>query len=225
MTKTTQFLLASLAFASLTIPVAQAEDKDGWVSLFDGKSLDGWVIKSGEATYKIDGDAILGTTKAGSPNTFLCSEKLYADFELEFEVKCDNALNSGCQIRSALKDVDKDKYGGRVNGPQVEIEATNDGTSSEAGYIYGEATDRGWLVPDDVRKPHKHFRDGEWNKFRIVAKGNTIETWINGEHIVKLDDDEILKTHPKGFIGLQVHGVGNAGPYEVRWRNLRIKEL
>lgn len=202
----------------------QAQDDEGWVSLFDGKSLDNFVIKSGEATYEIEGDAILGKTKAGSPNTFLCTKKLYGDFELEFEVKCDDDLNSGCQIRSQLKDPENGKFGGRVNGPQVEIEATKDGKSSEGGYIYGEAAG-GWRSKDDIRKPHKHFKDGEWNHYRIVAKGDTIETWINGNHITKLVDPEIYKTHPKGFIGLQVHGVGDRGPFEVRWRKLRIKEL
>ena len=221
MIKTIHVLLAGLALGGLSL--VNAQDGDGWVSLFDGKSLDGWVIKSGEATYKIDGDAILGTTKAKSPNTFLCTEKLYGDFELEFEVKCANELNSGCQIRSALRDPDG-KYGGRVNGPQVEIEASKE-NGAEAGYVYGEGLQGGWRTSKEDLKPHKNFKDGEWNKFRIVAKGSTIETWINGTKITKLVDDEIYKTHPKGFIGLQVHGVGDKGPFEVRWRKLRIKEL
>ncbi|MFT5468033.1 MAG: hypothetical protein ACI8UO_003141 [Verrucomicrobiales bacterium] len=223
MIKTTKLLIAGAAIAGLAI--SHAQDGDGWVSLFDGKSLDGWVIKSGEATYRIEGDSIVGTTKAGSPNTFLCTEKLYGDFELEFEVKCADDLNSGCMIRSQLKDAENGKFGGRVNGPQVEIEATKDGKSAESGYIYGEAVGGGWRTKDDVRKPHKHFKDGEWNHFRIVAKGDTIETWINGQHITKLVDPAIFESHPKGFLGLQVHGVGKSGPFEVRWRKLRIKEL
>ena len=114
---------------------------------------------------------------------------------------------------------------GRVNGPQVEIEASG-ANGAEAGYVYGEATGRGWLTTPDRLKPHKHFKDGEWNQFRIVAQGPKIETWINGVKIETLVDEEIYKTHSKGFIGLQVHGIRKGtGPYEVSWKNIKIKEL
>lgn len=207
---------------------AAAGHKEGgdWSALFDDstKSLDGWAVKSGFATYVIKDGAILGTTAKGSGNTFLCTEKSYADFELEFEVKCHDKLNSGVQIRSKLNKPEG-KYGGRVNGPQVEIEASGSG-GAEAGYVYGEATGRGWLTPKERLVKHKHFKDGEWNKYRIVAKGPRIQTWINGEPIEDLTDEAIYKTHADGLIGLQVHGIGGkAGPFTVQWRNIRIKEL
>lgn len=210
--------------AAVTLPVLA--EGDGWVSLFDGKTLEGWTIKSGKATYKVEDGAILGRTEDGSPNTFLCSAKEYGDFELEFDVKVDNGLNSGVQIRSTLKDVDKDQYGGRVTGPQVEIEAG----PGQAGFIYGEATPFGWLSPkpkaNEKDAEHPHFKNGEWNHYRIVAKGTRIQTWINGEAIEDLAHEEIYKTNAKGFIGLQVHGIGKgSGPFEVRWKNLKIKEL
>ena len=208
------FLLAGSAL--------RADEKAEWVSLFDGEKIEGFIQKNGTATYRVEDGAIVGKTNEGSPNSFLCTEKLYGDFELEFEVKCDNALNSGVQIRSQTKD---GTNAGRVNGPQVEIEASGK-NGAESGYIYGEATGRGWLVKDKDRKPHKHFKDGEWNKYRVVAKGARIQTWINGEAVADLTDEEIFKTHPKGFIGLQVHGIGKgSGPYEVSWRKLRIREL
>ncbi len=209
-----------LVIASLALARADSHNESGWKSLFNGKDLVGWEIRSGEATYRVEDGVIIGKTKKGTPNTFLCTQKLYGDFELEFDVNCDAGLNSGCQIRSKLRG---DKFGGRVNGPQVEIE--NSGAKgAEAGYIYGEAAG-GWRTPAKDRSPHKHYRDGEWNHFRIVAKGPVIETWINGTKVTKLVDEEIYQSHPKGLIGLQVHGVGNRGPFEVRWRNLRIKEL
>ncbi len=200
--------------------------KKPFVKIFgpDTKNLDGWSIKSGYATYKIHENSILGTTAKGSGNTFLCTDKTYSDFELEFEVKCHNQLNSGVQIRSKLKNP-SGKYGGRVNGPQVEIEASGK-NGAEAGYVYGEATGRGWLTPKERLKPHKHFKDNEWNKYRIVAKGNRIQTWINGNKIEDLTDEAIYKTHSEGLIGLQVHGIGkNSGPFTVQWRNIKIKEL
>jgi len=201
-----------------------ADDADGWVALFDGKSLDGWSVKSGFATYEVKDGTIVGTTAKGSGNTFLCTDKKYGNFVLEFEVRVHNSLNSGVQIRSQLKKPEG-KYGGRVNGPQVEIEASG-ANGAEAGYVYGEATGRGWLTPKERLKPHKHFKDGEWNKFRVVAMGPRIQTWINGEPIEDLTDEEIYKTHPKGLIGLQVHGIGDKpGPFTAEWRNLRIQAL
>ncbi|MCA9041396.1 MAG: DUF1080 domain-containing protein [Planctomycetaceae bacterium] len=193
-----------------------------WVEMFDGTSLKGWTQKNGTAKYVVVDGTIQGTTNEGSPNSFLCSDKLYGDFELEFEVKVDDALNSGVQIRSQTKEGTNE---GRVNGPQVEIEASGE-NGAEAGYIYGEATGRGWLTPEAELIPHKHFKDGEWNKYRVVAKGPHIQTWINGHMIADLTDEAIYETHPKGFIGLQVHGIGKGtGPYQVAWKNIKIKEL
>jgi len=70
-------------------------DAAQWQSLFDGKTLDGWYVRGGTAKYHVEDAAIVGTTVEGSPNTFLCTENDYGDFVLEFEVKCDAALNSG----------------------------------------------------------------------------------------------------------------------------------
>lgn len=197
----------------------------GWVSLFNGKNLDGWSVKSGKAKYTIEGDAIVGTTEDGSPNSFLTTDKQFDNFELEFDVKVHDSLNSGIMIRSLLKDVDTDNYGGRIFGPQVEIESSGK-NGAKSGYIYGEATGRGWLTPADKLIPHKIMKDGGWNHFRIVADGANIKTWINGEAVADLSDEEIFQTHPKGHIGLQVHGIGGGqGPYTAAWKNLKIKEL
>jgi hypothetical protein len=202
-----------------------AADDDGWTNLFDGKTLNGWIQKNGTATYRVENDTIVGKTHEGSPNSFLCTERDYADFELEFEVKDDDRLNSGVQIRSKTQEPKGDEKFGRVYGPQVEIEASGS-SGAEAGYIYGEATKFDWLTPASRRKLHKHFKDGEWNKYRVVAKGPRIQTWINGEPIDDLTHEEIYQTHPSGFISLQVHGIPKGeGPYEVAWRNIRIREL
>jgi len=205
----------------LLSPVAGAAD--------DWQSLVGWSVKSGYATYQIEGNGVVvGRTAKGSPNTFLCTDQEFGDFELNFEVKVDDGLNSGVQIRSKLKNADaKNAYGGRVYGPQVEIESG----PGQAGFIYGEATGRGWLSPEpqsDDRSvsQHDHMKNGEWNEYRVVAKGPNIKVWVNGEMIADLSDEEIYETHPKGIIGLQVHGIRNdSGPFEVRWRNLQIKSL
>lgn len=224
---TRRFFKLSLATALLTSPILHAAD---WVSLFDGTSLAGWTQLNGTATYKVVDGTIVGTTNEGSPNSFLCSDKLYADFELEFEVKVDDALNSGVQIRSAQKTEGSGKKNdqlGRVYGPQCEIESS----PGQSGWIYGEATGLNWLSPepnekDPTKNSHSHMKNGDWNKFRIIAKGARIQTFINDQPVADLTHEEIFKTHPKGFIGLQVHGIkAGTGPYSVAWKNIRIKEL
>ena len=219
----TPLLLGLLGIVILCTGTRQAtadeHAEQGWVELFDGSTLVGWEQRNGTAHYRIEDGAIVGKTTDGSPNSFLCTTGKYGDFEIEFEVKCDPRLNSGMQIRSKSK-----ADSGRVFGPQVEIESTKAGGLS--GYVYGEATGRGWLTKEQDRKRHKYFDDQSWNKYRIVAKGPTIETWINGNKVGTLVDEEAEKTHPEGFIGLQVHGIGRGqGPYEVKWRNIRIKPL
>ncbi len=207
-----------------TIHAQTVESNGSPTSIFDGKTLTGWIQKNGKATYRVENGAIIGKTAKSSPNSFLCTEKEYGDFDLTFDVKLLNKeLNSGVQIRSKTKQPRNNEKFGRVNGPQVEIEACGP-NGAESGYIYGEACG-GWLTPKADLKPHKEFKDGQWNSYRILAKGPRIQTWINGKQISDLTNDAKFKSHPKGFIGLQVHGVGNNGPYEVTWRNISITEL
>ncbi|MDF1861414.1 MAG: DUF1080 domain-containing protein [Verrucomicrobiales bacterium] len=213
----------------------EKKGKKGFVSLFDGKTLEGWKSSTlGSAKYSVVDGAIHGETVEGSPNTFLLSEKQYGDFILEFEVKVHDSLNSGCQIRSRekteadLATTGKDgkpaKDLNRFFGPQVELEAS----PGQAGYIYGEATGRGWLSPEPQEKDHAHsyMKNGEWNKIRIVAKGARIQTFINGNAVADLSDEVIYKSHPKGHIGLQVHGIKKGtGPFDVSWKDIKLKEF
>jgi serine/threonine protein kinase len=192
----------------------------GWTPLFNGRDLDGWSVKSGFAKFTVENGEIVGRSAAGSPNAFLCTDAEYGDFELEFEVKLDAGPNSGVQIRSQLKDVAKPgSYGGVGHGPQVEIEASP-GTS---GYLFGEATGMGWFSQDSV--DHRRLRNGEWNQFRVLAEGPRIQTWINGDVVEDLSRDDVYSRYPSGFIGLQIHKVkAGEGPYEVRWRNIRLRD-
>tara|TARA_R110002096_G_scaffold84777_34_gene195605 strand:+ start:957 stop:1679 length:723 start_codon:yes stop_codon:yes gene_type:complete len=238
--KKTIFYLTAIAVGLFAMACKKpAEDaaaqSDGWVELFDGETLTGWKPSTlGNAKYSVVDGAIHGETVAGSPNTFLLSEKQYGDFELEFDVKVHDSLNSGCQIRSREK-VEADlattgKNGkpatdlGRFFGPQVELESS----PGQSAYIYGEATGRGWISPEPGDKEHSHdfMKNGEWNHIRIVAQGVRIQTFINGNAVADLSDEGIYETHPKGHFGLQVHGIKDeTGPFDVSWKSIKIKEL
>ncbi len=207
-----RFALPVILLCSLTV-VAIAEDKSEWTELFNGKNLDGWKQLNGTAKYEVVDGTIVGTTAKGSPNSFLCSTKNYGDFELLFEVKVDDELNSGVQIRSESK---PDYQNGRVHGYQVEI-----CIGGEAGFIYDEAR-RGWLSTDRSNKEARAaFKNGQWNKYRVVCQGDSIKTFINDVPVADVKDD-MTKS---GFIGLQVHSFGGEKPAQVRWRNIKIKEL
>lgn len=205
----------AITVACLSATCFAQDAPEGFTSLFDGKSLEGWSQKNGTAIFEIVDGTIKGNTATGSPNSFMCTNKEYGDFELQFEVKCDPPLNSGVQIRSASK---ADYKNGRVHGPQVEIA----GNTSVSGFIFSEGTGRKWI--SRTRTEHKHYKKDEWNKYRIVAQGRRVQTWINGEAVedVKIPEVESLS----GFIGLQVHAIGkNKGPFKVQWKNIFIKEL
>jgi hypothetical protein len=192
--------------------LAVADDGKDFRPLFDGKTLDGWEQHGGKAVYKVEDGAIVGHSVPNTSNSFMCTKERFGDFELLFEVKVDPGLNSGVQIRSNVR-----PNGDCVFGPQVEIEIG----PGEAGYIYGEATGRGWLSQDRSKKIT--LKKDEWNQYRVLAKGDNIKTWVNGGPVADLTDDKASK---EGIIGLQVHGVGGrAEPMYVSWRNIKIRTL
>lgn len=188
--------------------------REGWIPLFNGIDLAGWEKKNGSAPYEVRDGEIVGISKLNTPNTFLCTEKQYADFILEMDVMIDEGLNSGIQIRSlSLPNVDN----GRVHGYQVEIDPSQRAWS---GGIFDEAR-QGWLYPLTVNeKGQKAFKNNAWNRYRIEAIGNTIRTWVNGVQCANL----LVDLTPTGFIALQVHGIKQQEQegLTVRWRDIRI---
>jgi hypothetical protein len=226
-------LLIALALGAVLspAPALSAADADGWVSLFNGKDLDGWVQHGGKAKYSVEDGQIVGRSVPNTANSFLCTKKDYGDFVLELEFKVDPDLNSGVQIRSHCFDKpttfeaggkQKTIPAGRVHGYQVEIDPDVKRGRLWTGGIYEEGR-RGWL--QDLKNneaARKAFKPNEWNKLRVECKGDHIRTWLNGVPAADLKDDAARS----GFIALQVHGVGKkTEPLEVRFRNLRIKEL
>lgn len=201
----------------VSFPVFGAENEEGWVSLCDCKSLKGWRRVNGTASYVAVNGAIVGTTRADSPNSFLASEKSYRDFVLEFEVKQDGGpANSGVQIRSAMR---PDFNEGRVFGYQVDIDPSDRDWS---GGIYEEQR-RGWLYPPSLNPlAHGLYKFGEWNHYRIEAIGSSVRTWINGSPVAHVIDDVATE----GFIALQIHSIDSPEQAGRRtsWRNIRLRE-
>ena len=203
-------------------------DDQGWISLFDGKSLDGWVQMNGSHSYTVEDGAIIGRTTQGSHNSFLCSVQEFDNFELECEVMVDTITNQGIQFRSSVRPItEKDNHNwraGRVWGPQVEIRQNMGDITT--GVLYGEALGTGWLSSEEKRENgHDFFIPQGWNKIRLIANGPRMTTYVNGHLIEDLINEEVYKTHPKGFIGLQVHGIEGERQFTMAWRNVRVKPI
>ena len=220
-------LLISLLIAlSLT---TQAED--GWQQWFKDGLGDAQIV-SGSATYKVENGTLIGTTTDGSPNSFLMKGP-FKDFEIQFEVKMDDQLNSGVQVRSHLAKEgdpapegskgDKPLPAGRLFGPQCEI-----AVNGTAGDFYDEARRGTWwsiltkteAVRSDEAKTA--FKRGDWNLYRIIVRGDHYQSFVNGVKTA----DFTQPGDPEGNIGFQVHGIKKGeGPYTVCWKNVKFKTL
>jgi 3-keto-disaccharide hydrolase len=214
---------------------ASSAQEGKWINLFDGETLNGWTVHSGYGKYRVEDGCIVGQAVKGSPNTFLCTNREYGDFILEFEVLLeDSELNSGVQFRSQIAPQElvfvlrneEGRYQShtippdRVYGYQVEISELNSGG---AGGVYDEAR-RAMMPwwPVKGSEESKIFKNGKWNTYRLECRGDSIRTIVNGMVISDFRDAMSLK----GIFGLQVHDVGqNTTPYQVRWKNIRIQIL
>jgi hypothetical protein len=188
--------------------------QENWESLIKSEKLSNFNKLNGAAIYEYKDGILTGFTKQNTPNTFLATKKMYGDFILEFEVKIEYGMNSGVQFRSNTVD---GKADGGVFGYQAEIETS---VRKWAGGIYDEAR-RGWLYPlSHSEKSQNAFINGTWNKYRIQAIGNHIQTWVNGVQCANLVDDLTAE----GFIAFQVHDIGKHGVegQKVQWKNIRI---
>ncbi len=190
---------------------------EGFISLFNGKDLSGWTPKGGHSTFEVKDGTIVGTCVPKSPSTYLCTDKMdFADFVFTCEMKWEVDGNSGVMFRAQAN-----KKGKKVTvfGPQAEMEGfAND--RGWSGGIYGQSCG-GWYYPlwlDVHKKVRTVLKRDDWNRLTIMAKGNTVKTWLNGVPAANWVND----TYPKGFFGLQIHA-GSKGT--VHWRNINVKPL
>ncbi|MEM7475884.1 MAG: DUF1080 domain-containing protein [Planctomycetota bacterium] len=218
------------AFIPLVCIFAAVSNGDeGWKVLSKGNSLEGWKKVGGGATYSIKEGVITGKTGEGK-NTFLTAGP-YADFVLEFEVKCDAELNSGVQIRSHTypKDTPQEskpkriREKGEVYGYQCEITSKTNGANGCAGNFWDEGRRTRWMdLEVNSEEKQALYKPEEWNQYRVIAQGSRIRSFVNGVQVADFEDDR----DASGFIGLQVHSIKKGtGPFQVAWRNVRIREL
>lgn len=224
------FRLLSLSAAVFSSTFALAEDKKS-ISLFDGKSLAGW---SGRADiWTVEDGAIVGTNPENAPveyNTFLVSDKQVKDFELTLEFKLNNG-NSGIQYRSKVIDDKKFIVGGyqadiadkQYMGINYEergrgiiaqrgeiIKIDNDGKKSKVG------------TTGDANALLSQIKFDDWNTYKIVAKGNRLQHFINDTLMCDVIDEESANRASEGVLAFQVH---QGPPMKVYFRNIQLTEL
>ncbi len=168
-----------------------------WIDLFDGKSTDGWTPRAKVQQFEaIQGELHL----LSKTNVWVTTKIEMSDFEAELEVFLpgEKGFNSGLAFRCQGAK-------GKPKGYQIEIDR------KAPGGIYGIGLG-GWLT-----KKKGTLREGEWNHFRVIAQGDRIQTFVNGEAIADIREKKQLK----GYFGIQHHGKGGV----VKFRKIRARKL
>jgi len=219
-------LLVSLITACLSMFIAAAQAQDatikpnekGFVTLFDGKSLNGWKLMRGHGPGYVVKDSVLVCPADGGGNLF--TEKEYSNFVFRFEFKTEPGGNNGVGIRAPFE--------GDAAYQGMEIQILDDGHERYKGKIKSEQH-HGSVY--DVIPARTGFLKpaGEWNEEEIMANGSRIRVTLNGVIILDADlnivrEEAVLKKHPglknkSGHIGFLGHGS------LIEFRNIRIKVL
>jgi hypothetical protein len=208
----------SCAAPTITQTTNSRADEQGFTTLFDGKTLNGWKLVNGRGTGYVVKDGVLVCPLDGGGNLF--TEKEYANFVFRFEFKTEPGGNNGVGIRAPLA--------GDAAYQGMEIQILDDGHEKYKGKIKSEQH-HGSVY--DVIPARTGFLKpaGEWNQEEIMASGSRIQVKLDGVIILDADlntvqEAEVLKKHPglrrkAGYIGFLGHGS------LVEFRNIRIKAL
>lgn len=206
----------SFAFAIL-LPCALPGADDGFTSLFDGKSLNGWKImgKTGQG-YGVEEGRIFCAKGSGGR---LFTEKEYADFVFRFEFKLEPGSNNGLGIRSPLE--------GDPAFVAMELQILDD-SSPKYGKLRPEQY-HGSLYDVVAAERGALNKPGEWNQQEVTCIGRKVKVVLNGKTILDADINKVtdpakIAKHPglfrdRGHIGFLGHN-----DY-IEFRNIRIKEI
>lgn len=221
------------------------KETDGFVSIFDGKSLDGW--KGNNTYWRVENGSIVGEI---TPSTLLQSNSFLvwqggepADFELKLECKITRDGNSGINYRSvvfpgvpdALRGYQAD-IDGQINytGQNYEergrttLAYRGEKSTINTGEIKSNVKNNAWQVrtvtgslgtADSLKSLIKYE---DWNEIHLVIKGNVLKHYVNGILMSEVTDNDKVNGKAKGLLGVQVH-VGP--PMKVEYRNIRLKQL
>lgn len=233
---TTLFTFAVVLAAGLVL--GQAENPEvavegalapepGWVDLFNGKNLNGWVnVNTAPDTWSVKDGLLICN---GHPIGVMRSEKQYENFILVVEWRhMEPGGNSGVFLWSDAAPQGNSRLPKGMEVQMLELEWPNihrnaDGTPRDIGYISGELFGAGGMtaVPENPRGSRSKSWElrckpkGEWNRYTIVAVDGTVKLSINGKFVNGIREASVRK----GYLCLESEGA------EIHFRKVRIMEL
>ncbi len=217
-------------------PLPAADNEPGFVSIFDGRSLDGW---SGDPTYwRVEDGVLVGEI---TPETVIRSNTFIvwqggepADFELKLEYRITPAGNSGINYRSTpVPDAVTPTNAFALRGYQFDLDGRNRHTGNnyeEKGRLFLAL--RGQLTRVVGGRPPVLIAEigdnaglasvitEDWNTVHLIVRGNTFIHLLNGQVMSIVMDDDAPNRPSRGKLGVQVH---TGPPMKVEFRNLRLK--
>ena len=246
----TKFFLILLFTGCVTTKNKIQLTDQGFISIFDGKTLNNWV---GDSTYwKVEDGCLTGIVTSSTllkRNSFIVWQgEMPEDFEIKVEYKVSEAGNSGINYRSekieglpyALRGYQADLDGANnytgsnyeerrrttlaSQGQKTILPVMNTSSDSLSAYI----KDNQWqpkIVTASLGEPDSlktFIKKNDWNEYHIIVKKNHMQHYVNGVLMSDVTDNDIVNRKFKGLLGVQVH-VGP--PMKIAYRNFRLKEL
>ena len=206
-----RFLLHSFLTLSLAL-TATAQD-DGWISLFNGKNLDGWKANDPQGTFKVEGGELI----AHGPRSHLfyvgpVQNHDFKNFELKAEIMTKPGSNSGIYFHTAWQD-----GGWPSKGYEIQVNNSHKDPKRTAGV---------YAIQDNFKAPAK---DGEWFTMYIKVEGKRIITKVNGKTISDYTEPDNVE-RPKNMAGRLIdHGMfciqGHDPGSEVHYKSFKVKPL
>ncbi len=190
-------ILVAACISTAAAQTAPVPGKDGWISMFDGKTLDGWKANENPGSWKAVDGAIVGD---GPASHLFWMERECENCEFRAEVKLNHSGNSGMYLRTAFGP-------GFPKGYEAQVENTSP-DPQKTGSLYGICKVTEQLVQDDT-----------WWTQDITIKGNHVVIKVNGKTVTDCDDPQSRYT--KGYLALQQHNAGSI----VMYRNLMMRPL
>ncbi len=189
--------ISALPLAALGCALLLPAADEGWISMFDGKTLDGWKANGHPESWTVKDGAIVGD---GEASHLFWMVRECQNCEFKADVKISDGGNSGMYFRTAFGP-------GFPRGYESQVNSTHkDPIKTGSLYRFKDIYEQ--LVPPDT-----------WYNQHIVAQGNHIIVKVNGKTVVDYVDEK--NTYTKGYLALQQHNKGSV----VMFKNLMMKPL
>jgi hypothetical protein len=207
-----RLLFALLALFLVSTAPAAEPDGEGWVTIFDGTSLDGWKINENADTWTLK-DGMLIAKGERSHIFYVGDDKPFGDFELKVDVKAAPHSNGGIYFHTRFQETGWPRY-----GQEAQVNNTYEHDPKKSGSLYG-------IV--DVTE--QHIADDTWWTEHVIVKGRRITIKLNDKVVVEHEEpegqpafsDEFERRLGSGTFALQGHDPGST----VSYRNIRVKRL